>query len=153
MSIDSQLLAALLGLLGGVFGGVPTVWAMLRIERKADATLEIDEVRKLKVGIIYDLLGSRYVLNSEYAASSNEVQVFNTAMALFSVYFANDREVAKAYDRFLNDRSNQNLFDMLKLAARHADLDLLDTQIAKVMSVNPRTFILSVENPNAVRVV
>jgi hypothetical protein len=102
--MDPQIAAAILGLLGGVVGGAIAAWAAFRLQRKASQNLEKDEVRKRRVEIIYNLLGSRYVLNDSYDASSEEVQVFNTAMALFSVYFANDREVSEAYDKFLNSK-------------------------------------------------
>jgi len=117
------------------------LWALFeaREARKAaDLNLEKDEIRRRKVEIIYSLLGSRYVLSSHYFPSSSEVKAFNTSMALFTVFFASHPEVVRAYDTFLTAKSDENLTRMLKVAASSLGLDLLDSTVSRVVTVNAR---------------
>jgi hypothetical protein len=146
--MDSQLVSALLGFVGGVLSSAITTFTILYTRRSADKALETDEIRKRRVEIIYNLLGSRYVLTDKYQAASSEVQVFNTAMAAFSVYFTSDRAVAEAYDRFLNSKTDDNLTAMLSIAAKIAKLDLLDTHLRRVMTVPASNFSVII-NPSA----
>jgi hypothetical protein len=97
--MSPELIGGLLGLIGGLLSGGLAAWASLHVQRQQSAGLENDEVRRRKIEIIFQLLGSRYVLTNNYLASSREVQVFNTAMALFSIYFS-EHEVRAAYDKF-----------------------------------------------------
>ena len=117
--MNAEFLNAIFGLLGGVIGGGITAWATFRIQKQSNAGLEKDEVRRKKVEIIYNLLGARYVLTEQYNASSAEVQVFNTAIALFSVYF-HEEDIKKKYDKFITHKSDENLIEMLKAAAKVA---------------------------------
>lgn len=135
LGLNFEIATALLGLIGGLVGGAVSAWASIYVRRSADKSLESDEIRKRKVEIIYQLLGSRYVLSEGYRPSAVDVKVFNTAMSLFSVYFANDREVMSAYDRLLNDKSDGNIIAMLMTAAKTAKLDLLDTHLKRVLTV------------------
>jgi hypothetical protein len=148
--MDAQLLSGLLGFVGGVLSSAITTSTILYTRRSEDKALETDEIRKRRVEIIYNLLGSRYVLMDKYQASSSEVQVFNTAMAAFSVYFANDGAAAAAYDRFLNSKTDENLTAMLSIAAKIAKLDLLDTQLKRVMTIPASNFSVTI-NPGALR--
>jgi hypothetical protein len=133
--MDPQIIGGLLGFFGGILSSVITTWAIFHARRSADRALEKDEIRKRKVEIIYQLLGSRYILSEAYNPSAGEVMVFNTAMALFSVYFAKDQGVATAYDRMMTNKTTENLLQMLSVAARTADLELLDSTLGRVMSV------------------
>ena len=130
MSIET-----LISTLVGVIIGALSATVPLYVYRQTDKRLEADEIRKRKVGIVLQLLGSRYVLNPEYAASSEEAMVFNTAMALFTVYFSNDRDVMKAYDSFLHSKTDANLVSLLRIAAKSADLDPLDSTLSRVVTV------------------
>lgn len=135
--MDPQIAIAVIGLIGVIVGSVLTGGAALYIQRSSNKALEVDELRKRRVAIIYDLFGSRYVLNADYKASSSEVQVFNTSMALVSVYFSNDADVIAAYDKLMNTKNDDNLLNMLRIAAKkHAGLDSLDTHLKRVMTVN-----------------
>jgi hypothetical protein len=136
--MEQQIVSALSGVLGGAIGGLITIWAMFRIQRSTNVSLEYDEIRKKRVEIIYQLLGSRYVLMEGYPATESDVKSFNTAMSLFSIYFAKDPEVMSAYDRLLNSKSDDNIVQMLKVAAKTASLELLDTHIKRVMTVAPK---------------
>jgi hypothetical protein len=111
-----------------------TIW----LAKKSNADLENDEVRRRKVEIIYSLLGSRYVLSSNYPASSDEVKVFNTSMSLFGVFFSSDRAVSRAYDAFKTTKSDENLLRMLQSAGQSLGIDLLDSMIKDVLTVVPR---------------
>jgi hypothetical protein len=134
--MDPQILGGLLAFFGGVVATLITTGATLYAHRSSDRALERDEIRKRKVEIIYQLLGSRYILVENYRASSEEVRIFNTAMALFSVYFEKDREASVAYDRFITSKSDDNLTHMLSMAAKAAKLDLLDSRLKRVVTVN-----------------
>lgn len=127
----------LLAFFGGVLSTLATTWATLYTHRSSDRALERDEIRRRRVEIIYQLLGARYVLVDNYRPSTEEVRVFSTAMALFSVYFDKDRDVAIAYDGFLASKTDDNLVAMLSVAAKAAHLDLLDSRLKQVMTVKP----------------
>jgi hypothetical protein len=141
--MNSEYLSAILGLLGGLAGGLISAWATLQVQKKSNADLEKDEIRRKKVQIIYNLLGSRYVISDTYNAGPTEVQVFNTAMALFSVYFQDD-DVRKKFDKFITNKTDENLIEMLKAAAKTADLDLLDSTISKIVTVKPSVLPLEI---------
>jgi hypothetical protein len=129
--------STILGFLGGLIGGGISAWTAFRIQKATNAALEKDEIRKKRVEIIYKLLGSRYVLTGSYNPSSNEVQEFNTAMSLFSVYF-NEPETRSKLDKFMTVKSDESLFEMLKAAAKTADLDLLDSTVSRTVTVSAR---------------
>lgn len=115
-----------------------SLWALYesRIARKtSDQNLEKDEIRRRKVEIIYALLGSRYVLSDAYQPSANEVKVFNTSMALFTVFFAHNPEVVRAYDTFQTIKTDENLVRLLHTAAKSQGLELLDSSIKTVLTV------------------
>ena len=144
MPMDPQILGALIGVGGALFGAtlgsIITVGAMIYLKRSTHAELEGDEIRKRRVQTIYELLSTRYVMSDSYRPSSNEVQVFNTALAAFSVYFANDRSAAEAYDRFVNSKTDDNLMSMLNAAAKIANLELLDTHLKRVVAIPAQQF-------------
>jgi len=77
-------------------------------------------------------------LGSRYHPTERDVFVFNTALSLFTVYFANDKELMRSYDTFKAEQSDANLVSLLRTAAKKANLDLFDTQIKEVMSVSPQ---------------
>ncbi len=147
--MDAQIIAALLGFAGGVLSTAIGTATALYVKSAADKALESDEIRRRRVDIIYRLLGARYVLVENYQPSSSEVQAFNTAMAAFSVYFADDKVVTAAYDKFLNKKNDENLAEMLRAAAKIAKLELLDTHLKRVMTV-PATFYCVSINPPTV---
>jgi hypothetical protein len=146
--MDQQLVNALIGFGGAILGSAITVGAMIVLQRKANRSIELDEIRKRKVEIIYQLLGSRYVLSENYQATETDVKAFNTAMALFSIYFAKHPKVMTAYDKVLNSKSDDNIVEMLRAAAETANLELLDTHIKRVMTVSPKTIALTMLQPN-----
>lgn len=113
-----------------------TTYVTQRNYRQQDKNLERDELRRRKVEIIYRLLGSRYVLVESYQASSTEVQVFNTAIAQFPVFFGEEMKVIEAYDNFRSDKSDANLIKLLQLAASVVKLELPDSSLANVLTVN-----------------
>ncbi|HYD15333.1 MAG TPA: hypothetical protein VEA77_02930 [Hyphomicrobium sp.] len=119
------------GIGGAILGAVATLFAYWWQSR----SLESDEIRRRKVEIIFRLLSSRYVLSTGYLASSAEVQVFNTALAGYSAYFAKDKDAVAAFDQFVCDKSDANLWRMLQVAAKSAGLDLLTSNIQKVVTV------------------
>jgi hypothetical protein len=137
--MSAEVVGGIFGLVGGLLGGCIAAWAAIYINRRQNAGLESDEIRRRKIDIIFQLLGSRYVLVKEYKAGSSEVQVFNTAMALFSIYFS-ETDVRAAYDKFLTHKTDENLIDMLKVAAQRTGLDLLDSNVQRVMTVQPQIF-------------
>jgi hypothetical protein len=55
--MDQQLTSALIGFGGAVLGSIITVSAMNFLQRRASRSIELDEIRKRKVEIIYQLLG------------------------------------------------------------------------------------------------
>ena len=147
--MDVQLQSAIIGFVGGVLSTIITTVTVIYTRHLTDKSLESDEIRKRRVEIIYDLLGSRYVLSDNYHAASSEVQVFNTAMAAYSVYFTNDRAAAEAYDGFINSKTDDNLMAMLKTAAKLAKLELLDTHLKRVMTVPARRFHIAMEQTDS----
>lgn len=134
MFTPDQIVSILISVVSGAFAGLVTVY----LARQADRRLELDEVRRRKIGIIYDLLGARYVLQEDYPASSDEVQIFNTAMALFPVFYHSDRDVMTAFDRFRESKSDDNLIALLRAAAKVVNLDPFDSSLRRVVSVKPR---------------
>jgi hypothetical protein len=131
------------GFLGAVIGSLTTllgIWLQSR-------SLEVDEIRRRKVDIIFRLLSSRYVLSTNYPASSAEVQVFNTALAGYSAYFAKDKDAVAAFDQFVSDKSDANLWRMLQVAAKAADLDLLTSNVRQVVTVPPTVLAVNVAGP------
>ncbi len=108
------------------------------LHRRNDRNLEHDEVRKRKVEIVYQLLGSRYVLQESYPVSPEDAKVFNTAMCLCPAYFSADAEVTKAFDRFLGSKSDDNQIALLRVAAKSAGLDPLDSTLKRVLTVSPK---------------
>ena len=138
-NMDSQLLSALLGMLGGIISGAIAAYAVIRVYRVQNANLEGDELRRKKVEIIYQLIGSRYVLSENYFATAQDVLVFNTAMALFTTYFSDNKEIMRRYDAFRSDPKNTDkLVELLREAGKSAGLDLLDSTIKDVLTVQPR---------------
>ena len=138
--MSPELLGGLLGLAGGVLSGALAAYAAIYVYRSQNAGLEKDEIRKRKVEIIFKLLGSRYVLSANYNASAEDVQVFNTAIALFTIYFSDNKEIMRRYDAFLQDQSNTDkLVELLREAAKSANLDLVDSSIRRVLTVPSRT--------------
>lgn len=113
-----------------------TTYVTQRNYRQQDRNLERDELRRRKVEIIYRLLGSRYVLVESYQASSVEVQAFNTAIAQFPVFFGDEMKVIEAYEKFRSDKTDANLIRLLQLAASVAKLELPDSSLANVLTVN-----------------
>lgn len=144
-------LSIVLAFVGGVISTLITTLATLYTHKASDRALERDEIRKRRVEIIYQLLGSRYILANNYDPSAEEVRVFNTAMALFSVFFDKDRDVAIAYDRFVSSKTDDNLLSMLSKAAKAADLDLLDSRLKNVVTVRPGPLNVEVKVPMLVR--
>jgi hypothetical protein len=133
--MDVQLQSAIIGFAGGVLSTIIITAVTMYMRYLTDKSLESDEIRKRRVEIVYNLLGSRYVLTEGYSAAAGEVQVFNTAMSAFSVYFTNDSDVRRAHDRFMTDKSDQNLALMLLAAAKVAQLDILDSQMTRTLTV------------------
>lgn len=135
--MSPELAGGLLGAVGGLFSGALAAFATIYVYRRQSASLERDEIRKRKVEVIFRLLGSRYVLSEKYNASPQDVQAFNTAMALFTVYFSDNKEIMRRYDSFMQDKtSNDKLVELLIEAAKSADLDLMDSNIRRVLTVN-----------------
>jgi hypothetical protein len=137
--MSSEFTSGLLGFLGGLFSGALAAYATIYVYRSQNAALEKDEIRKRKVEVIFKLLGSRYVLATSYNASPIDVHVFNTAMSLFTVYFSDNKEIMRRYDSFMQDKSNDDkLVELLREAAKSADLDLVDSSIRSVLTVQSR---------------
>ncbi|HWL30518.1 MAG TPA: hypothetical protein VNQ50_00140 [Xanthobacteraceae bacterium] len=137
--MNPEHLGAILGFIGGIFSGGLTAFTTIYIYRKQNKNLEIDQIRKGKVEIIYQLLGSRYVLAEHYGASAIDVHAFNTAMALFTVYFSGNKEIMRRYDAFRIDSKNtEKLIELLKEAAKEVGLDLFDSHIKQILTVNSR---------------
>jgi hypothetical protein len=138
--MSPELMGAISGLAGGLLSGAIAGYATLYVQRVQNAGLERDEIRKRKVDIIFKLLGSRYVLMDNYSPSSEEVMQFNTAMSLFTIYFADSKEIMHRYDAFMQDKSNNDkLVELLRVAAKSADLDLMDSSIRRVLAVPARS--------------
>ncbi|MGE0751350.1 MAG: hypothetical protein AB7K64_12285 [Variibacter sp.] len=140
-----ELTGGLLGLIGGLISGALAALAAVYIHRSQNAALEKDEIRKRKVEVIFKLLGSRYVLSESYSASAQDVHSFNTAIALFTVYFSDNKEIMRRYDAFMQDKSNTDkLVELLREAAKEADLDLLDSSVRRVLTVKTQapTFVI-----------
>jgi hypothetical protein len=134
-----EFIGGLLGFVGGIISGVIAAYATIHVDRFRNANLENDELRKRKVEIIYRLLGSRYVLSEGYEASSDEVRVFNTALALFTVYFADNKEIMRRYDAYLaSPKDTDKLIELLREAGKSAGLDLFDSNIKRVLTVRAK---------------
>lgn len=123
------------GLGGALIGSLTVVY----VQRKASSELEKDELRKKKIDIIHRLIGSRYVLSENYTPAPEEVLHFNTAMAHLGVYFAGERTVRTAYDRFREFKTNENLVSLLSAAAKSVEFDLLDSTLNNVLTVSARS--------------
>jgi hypothetical protein len=138
MFTPDQTATILISIVGGAFAGAMTVY----LSRQANKRLEQDEVRKRKIGIIYDLLGSRYVLQADYPASPDEVRIFNTAISLFPVFYHLDREVMTAFDRFHDSKTDDNLIALLRAAAKVVNLEPFDSSLRRVVTVKPGVLLL-----------
>lgn len=113
------------------------VFVDVRLARASgDKNLEKDEQRKKRVDIVLQLLGARYVLCSDYRPSSEEVRIFNTAISLFPIYFADDKDSVAAFDSFMVAKSDENLIKLLRAAGKASGLQLLDSQVQRVLTVN-----------------
>ena len=145
--MDSQILLAIMGFLGAIIGGSLVLVAGRQQRRHDDRNLEQDEIRRRKMEIIYQLLGSRYVLQKNYPASSSEAQAFNTAIGGFSVYFR-EPNVVEAYDRFLTSKTDDNLLKLLERAAGTAGLQLMPSNLHRVISIRPTIVAVSAPRPS-----
>jgi len=93
-----------------------------------------------------DMFSSNTIVPAQRKCASSTLQ-----MALFSVYFDKDRDVALAYDRFLASKTDDNLIAMLSVAAKAANLDLLDSKIKRVVAVKSGALLVELSGVTVAR--
>ncbi len=114
--------------------------------RSVDKGLESSELRKKKIETVYKLLGSRYVLRTDYPASSEEVSVFNTALALFPIYFSDQPDALRAYDKFLSQSNIENFVELMEIAGKSVNVKSPNSVMTNVFTHPPTIIIPVVQN-------
>lgn len=101
--------------------------------------IERIERRKQKISLAQELVACRYVLVDGYVGSDADIHDFNRALALIPFVFSEHKEVVAAYDSFMNDKSNANLFILLERSIEATGLKqyaMSRTHIAKTLSIS-----------------
>ncbi|MCA6103607.1 MULTISPECIES: hypothetical protein [Bradyrhizobium] len=124
-------------LLSASIGSATTILAythgFLNIERV--------ERRKQKIALVQEVMAARYVLVDGYIASDSDVRDVNRALSLIPYVFSDNPNVTAAYDRFVVNKSDDNLLDVLDqiaIAAGVKKFAISRQNLGRVVSV-PRS--------------
>jgi hypothetical protein len=116
---SDQVITIIGSFLSGGIGGLAAVFAYAH----GYLNLEKIERRKQKVTLAYELMASRYVLSDANGARpSSEARDFHRAINLIPLVFAEHDTVKRLFDKFLTDKSNENLFALIEEVFRASGL-------------------------------
>lgn len=121
MSVIATLIA---GIGGAYFGGRLAANGAAEAVRVTLSSLEDQELRKLRVKCIYELIAHRYVLQDPEKRDWAEKRPFNASLNAVTALWAGDQAALSKVRVLRNGASNLALYELVNYLGKTAGLDL-----------------------------
>jgi hypothetical protein len=123
--MDALLISLLSGLVGSVIGGALAIWGARSTLRASQRDIEIDELRRLRLDCLVNLVGLRFVIADEQTFVSDDDKSrimfeLNRAVALW----ADNNRVQNLLRDIRRKHTSNNTVEMLRAMAETTNIPL-----------------------------